>query len=115
MVPTVAWQMVIATRPAPWASSPADDDDLDGARLRCWRQLDAGDGDFDIDESAAALTRWRDSDVDEQDAPDDLQLLAQLRAGDLAASDPSPCPASGRICRGQDGARTAMDFGGATA
>jgi len=60
-----------------------------------------------------ALAHWRDSDVDELDAHDDLQLLAELRAGDIAASD-SPCPASGRIHRGQHGARTAMDFGGAT-
>lgn len=60
-----------------------------------------------------ALAHWRDSDVDELDAHDDLQLLAELRVGEIAASDPS-CPASGRIRRGQHGARTAMDFGGAT-
>ncbi len=63
-----------------------------------------------------ALEQWRDSDVDERAEHDDLQLLAQLRAGDLAASNPRlPRPASGRIRRGQHAVRAAMDFGGATA
>jgi len=39
-----------------------------------------------------ALEQWRDSDVDERAEHDDLQLLAQLRAGEIAASDLSPGP-----------------------
>lgn len=50
----------------------------------------------DLEGDLEALAHWRDCDVDELDAHNDLQLLAQLRAGDVAANDPPPCPASGR-------------------
>ena len=42
----------------------------------------------DLEGVLEALAHWRDSDVDELDAHDDLQLLAELRVGDIAARGP---------------------------
>ena len=46
----------------------------------------------DLEGVLEALAHWRDSDVDELDAHDDLQLLAELRVGDIAARGLPPVP-----------------------